>query len=78
MGRNIHVGIVQYELGFRVVLESLYRVVVDYVFLKLFVGVLLVRPVLPTLHALTLHRSDKQKGGKHCHINTTLHASSYK
>ena len=79
MGMNIHIGIVQDEFCFQVVLEGLYRVVVEYELLKLFIGMLLVWPVLPALHALTLNRSGKQKSVTTLTIiYVTINASGYK
>ena len=58
-----YICVVQNELGFRVVVEWLDQVVVDDELLKLFVCVLLIGPVLSTLHTLPLHRPVEEKQG---------------
>ena len=77
-GRNTDIGIVQYKFCFQVVLEGLYGVVVQNELLKLFVCVLFIRPVLPTLHALALNRSGKQKVSQPCQVSMTTHNSRHK
>ena len=77
-GRNTDIGIVQNKFCFQVVLEGLYGVVVQNELLKLFVCVLFVWPVLPTLHALALNRSGKQEVSQPCQVSMTIHNSRCK